>query len=186
MRRTRRFPQSCGSMITSRSFVLQQSSLTFGGSQVSPVFRSTSLTSSAPDYLSVVLFLLTSWWQDKIHYTDVGVAVRFLPLGTAGGLVATVGAKLAEKVPSKWVALAAEVLLIMGTIFFPFADQSDRYWPVIFPGMLLGTMGAMILYVTCRFVPLLLSLHLLSLTTLGFDSAVSPFSKPRRLRSQES
>jgi hypothetical protein len=39
-----------------------------------------------------------------------------------------------------------------GTLFFPFGDQRNRYWSILMPGMLLGTIGSMSLYVIAKFV----------------------------------
>jgi hypothetical protein len=102
-----------------------------------------------------VMFLFTSWWEDKLHYTDVDTSVRFLVLGIPSIFVAIGVSKLAEKIPSKKLVIAGELLVMAGTLFFPFGDQRNRYWSILMPGMLLGTIGSMSLYVIARFVQML-------------------------------
>jgi predicted MFS family arabinose efflux permease len=128
---------------------------------------------------AVVLFLLTPWWQDKMHYTDVDTAVRFLPIGIPAGFAAPMVSKLLQKTPSKFIATGGLVFCIVGTVLFPFADQRDRYWSLLFPAMVLGTIGAQTLYVTarCVFLPSRYNAH-----SPDFITAVSPSSKPRRLK----
>jgi len=48
----------------------------------------------------------------------------------------------------KWVIFIGFLLLLIGTILLPFGNSKKRYWPLVFPGFLLGTAGAAMIYAT--------------------------------------
>jgi nitrate/nitrite transporter NarK len=74
-------------------------------------------------------------------------AVRFLPLGIVAGFVAPVVSKLAGRISTKRIILGSLLLLVISTLMLPFADQKSRYWSIVFPAFILGTSGAMGLYI---------------------------------------
>lgn len=62
-------------------------------------------------------------------------------------------AVLQSKINQKWVILLGFTLLLAGTILLPFGNSQAHYWPFVFPGFLLGTAGAAIIYATAKYVP---------------------------------
>jgi len=57
---------------------------------------------------------------------------------------------LRQTFDAKYVLLGGLVLMVAGTAFLPFADYASRYWPVVFPGFMLGTAGATIVFATAK------------------------------------
>ena len=45
-------------------------------------------------------------------------------------------------------------MIIPGTILLAFGDSPERYWPFVFPGLVLGSAGAMVTYMHVRYVDL--------------------------------
>ena len=59
---------------------------------------------------------------------------------------------LAKHIDPKWLILSGNVGMIIATIIFAFADAADRYWDRVFPGLVIGSAGAMILYTHSKYV----------------------------------
>lgn len=73
-----------------------------------------------------------------------------LPLGLIGFPVTGLTSVLQQKFSLKWVIIGGYVLAIIGTILLPFANTKERYWPLVLPGMLLGSSGITIAYATVK------------------------------------
>lgn len=71
------------------------------------------------------------------------IAVRFLPISAVGGTIAFFSSEFPKYVNPKWSILIGQCLILIGTIFFPFADRRGRYWYVNVPGFMLGSGGTM-------------------------------------------
>jgi fucose permease len=61
-----------------------------------------------------------------------------------------VASALQQKLPLKWVILLGEVLVLVGTVLFPFADSQAKYWRFAFPGFFIGTAGMTIVFATAK------------------------------------
>jgi len=57
---------------------------------------------------------------------------------------------LQQKVDPKHILLGGLVLMVAGTVFFPFADNTSHYWSIAFPGFMLGTAGTIIVFATTK------------------------------------
>ncbi len=69
-----------------------------------------------------------------------------LPPGVVALLMSFTGS-LANRISPKWLILFGNTLAFIGTILFPFTGREDRYWPLVFPGLVIGSAGMMITYV---------------------------------------
>jgi hypothetical protein len=78
------------------------------------------------------------------------VSVR-LPIGVMA-LVASFTGSLSRVINPKWVIVTGQVLVTIGTLLLAFADRPDRYWSFIFPGLVIGSTGAMLCYTHTKFV----------------------------------
>ncbi|KAJ7174348.1 major facilitator superfamily domain-containing protein [Mycena filopes] len=95
------------------------------------------------------IFLLFSWYWEVVYgWSAIKTAVHFLPIGLGIFPVLPLAAGLQSKLRLKWVILIGFFLIILGTLLLPFANSEDRYWPFSFPGFLLGTAGAALIYTT--------------------------------------
>jgi uncharacterized membrane protein len=65
--------------------------------------------------------------------------------------VLPLAAGLQSKLRLKWVIVIGFVLICTGTALLPFADSADKYWRFGFPGFLLGTAGASLIYTTTKY-----------------------------------
>ncbi|KAJ8518266.1 hypothetical protein ONZ45_g4621 [Pleurotus djamor] len=93
--------------------------------------------------------LLFSWYyQEVFGWSTISVAVRFLPMGLLSFPIMGVASVLQQKLPLKWVILLGEVLVLAGTILFPFADTQAHFWRFAFPGFFIGTAGMTIVFAT--------------------------------------
>jgi len=44
-------------------------------------------------------------------------------------------------------------------VLFTFADGPDKYWPLVFPGFIIGSSGAMLIYVSTKYASILSTDH---------------------------
>ncbi|EKM53820.1 uncharacterized protein PHACADRAFT_125786 [Phanerochaete carnosa HHB-10118-sp] len=86
-------------------------------------------------------------WQDVFGWSVIKSAVHMVPIGIAALCVCFTG-PLARWVSPKWLITFGNVLLIAGTVLFCFADSDAPgvYWRYAFPGLALGSAGAMFVY----------------------------------------
>jgi hypothetical protein len=54
--------------------------------------------------------------------------------------------------PQKWLLVAAQSIALIGTVLLTFGDSSQRYFPFVFPGFILGVMGIAIAYCLVKYV----------------------------------
>ncbi|CAA7263630.1 unnamed protein product [Cyclocybe aegerita] len=95
------------------------------------------------------IFPLFSWlWEVVYGWSAITTAVHFLPVALGIFPALPLAAVLQSKWRLKWVILLGFVLLLTGTILLPFGDSRERYWRFVFPGFLLGTAGAALIYAT--------------------------------------
>ncbi|KAJ7661576.1 major facilitator superfamily domain-containing protein [Mycena polygramma] len=107
------------------------------------------LLSFAPFMWWASIFLQFSWlWEVVYGWSAIKVAVHFLPIGLGMFPVLPLAAGLQSRIRLKWVIFIGFVLVSIGTVLLPFANSPDHYWPFAFPGFLLGTAGATLIYTT--------------------------------------
>ncbi|KAJ7839263.1 major facilitator superfamily domain-containing protein [Mycena olivaceomarginata] len=100
------------------------------------------LVSFAPFMWWGSIFLLFAWlWEVVYGWSAIKTALHFLPAGVGMFPVLPLAAGLQSKLRLKWV-------IVIGFLFLPFADSADKYWRFGFPGFLLGTAGASLIYTT--------------------------------------
>ena len=56
-----------------------------------------------------------------------------------------------KKIPRKVYILVGLALAAIGTVLFTFGDARDTYWRFVFPGIILGSSGTMLVYVHVRY-----------------------------------
>ncbi|KAJ3836124.1 major facilitator superfamily-domain-containing protein [Lentinula raphanica] len=92
---------------------------------------------------------LFSWyWQEVFGYSPITTAVHFLPIGLSAIPSAALADKLQTKVRVKWILAVGNVLATAGSIFLPFGSTRARFWPVIFPGLVIGSFGISMVFTT--------------------------------------
>lgn len=57
---------------------------------------------------------------------------------------------LQQNFPLKWVILLGDVIVLAGTVLFPFADSTARFWRFAFAGFCIGTTGMTIVFATTK------------------------------------
>jgi len=97
-------------------------------------------------YFATMFLVYIQYWQDVYHWTAVSAAIHLLPPGVVALLMSFTGS-LANRISPKWLILFGNTLAFIGTILFPFTGKEDRYWPLVFPGLVIGSAGMMITYV---------------------------------------
>ena len=73
------------------------------------------------------------------------LSLHRIPIGITAFLAALTG-PLSRIVDPKYLILSGEALSAGMTVLLAFADRPERYWPYIFPGLVLGTVGMMATY----------------------------------------
>ncbi|KAI0042428.1 MFS general substrate transporter [Auriscalpium vulgare] len=107
--------------------------------------------------LGAVAFVPFFWWcamflqlmplfQNVYHWSAIMTAVRFLPTGVFGGGIAGPSGLFPKYVNPKWTILGGLVLDIIATILLALGDTREKYWSILFPAFIIGTMGTMVVY----------------------------------------
>jgi len=73
-----------------------------------------------------------------------------LPIGLFAFPFMALSGVLQQKFDAKHILLGGLVLIVAGTVFFPFADSTSRYWSIAFPGFMLGTAGTTVVFATTK------------------------------------
>ena len=74
-----------------------------------------------------------------------------IPIGVSSVLVSFTS-PLGRWISRKILILAGLTLGIAGTILLAFGDSPDKYWRFVFPGLVIGSAGAMLTYMHVRYV----------------------------------
>ncbi|OXM77898.1 efflux protein EncT [Cryptococcus neoformans Bt63] len=93
---------------------------------------------------------LATFFQETLHDSAIMAAVKLLPMGITalfvGGLTQAVPQLIMRP---RYVQPVASALCLAGSLLFAFSDggPGDKYWRFLFPGQVIGTAGAMIVFV---------------------------------------
>lgn len=77
-----------------------------------------------------------------------------LPIGAMAFLTSFTGS-LSRVINPKWIIITGQLLVMISTLLLAFADRADRYWPFAFPGLAIGSTGAMLCYTHTKSVTFL-------------------------------
>jgi nitrate/nitrite transporter NarK len=81
----------------------------------------------------------------------VQTAIRTFPIGVVAFAMSFTGS-LAKRIEPKWLILGAQVLIVIATVLFQYADTPASYWPYAFPAFAIGSGGAMLCYTHTKYV----------------------------------
>ncbi|KAF8604038.1 MFS general substrate transporter [Ceratobasidium sp. AG-I] len=89
-----------------------------------------------------VYLTFSPYWQEDLQWSAIITGVKFLPIGIFGGAVMLSGAGIAKLGRPKMLIIGGLTLALAASIMLPFsANLRDRYWPLVFPALIIGTMG---------------------------------------------
>ena len=143
----------CGRSRTLASSFLCPCSLLCGGPRYS--FSSLGIIKTFSVGRQLVLLFDCAWnLFNNLCALDI-LTILFLsslPLGLVSFPVMGVASVLQQKFPLKYVICVGEVLVLTGTVLFPFADSRENFWHRAFPGFFVGTAGMTIVFATTKCV----------------------------------
>ncbi|KAG2131382.1 major facilitator superfamily domain-containing protein [Suillus clintonianus] len=95
---------------------------------------------------NAVLIIFTTLWQNIFHWSVILSAVHMLPIAFFA-FVASFTGSLSRIFSPKWIILTGLSLSMAGTILLAVGGgRPENYWPYVFPGFALGSVGAMLTY----------------------------------------
>ncbi|KAF8599786.1 MFS general substrate transporter [Ceratobasidium sp. AG-I] len=95
-----------------------------------------------------VSLTFSPYWQDDLHWSAIMTGVKFLPIGIFGGSVMLNSARIANLGRPKLLTLGGLILALIASIMLIFsANLRDRYWPLVFPAFIIGTIGNAVIFV---------------------------------------
>ncbi|KAB5592438.1 MFS general substrate transporter [Ceratobasidium theobromae] len=102
-----------------------------------------------PYFWWVQIYLTYSpYWQDHLGWSSIISGVKFLPLGIVAGPIMINGGRIARIGQPKWMILGGLTFALIATILLPFSDRlHERYWPLVFPALVIGTAGTSVVFV---------------------------------------
>ncbi|KAG0708281.1 MFS general substrate transporter [Suillus ampliporus] len=90
-----------------------------------------------------ILTTYVSLWQDIYHWSAMSSAVHMLPIGITAFFVSFAN-RWTGSISAKWLILLGTLMMMAALVLFAFADGPDKYWPLVFPGFIIGSAGAML------------------------------------------
>ncbi|KAH9888529.1 MFS general substrate transporter [Cubamyces lactineus] len=90
----------------------------------------------------VVFFPL---WQQVYIWSAIKSGLHMIPIGIAATLISFTSS-LGGRISRKVLIVIGHILAIAATILMTFGDAEDKYWRFVFPGLVLGSAGAMVIY----------------------------------------
>lgn len=86
-----------------------------------------------------------SLWQDIYRWSAMSSAVHMLPIGVTAFVFSFASrVKGLSGMSAKWLILGGVLMMMIALVLFAFADGPDKYWPLVFPGFIIGSAGAML------------------------------------------
>ncbi|KAL1940391.1 hypothetical protein VTO73DRAFT_8963 [Trametes versicolor] len=90
----------------------------------------------------VVFFPL---WQQVYGWSAIKSGLHMIPVGISATVISFTS-PLGRYVPPKVLILFGHVLAVAATILLAFGDGDNTYWRLVFPGLIIGSAGAMLIY----------------------------------------
>ncbi|PAV17782.1 MFS general substrate transporter [Pyrrhoderma noxium] len=117
-------------------------------------------TWSTPNIIPLFIHCLSSYWflygaeiqlvqvfQELFGWSPLASSVYCIPIGIAGLFSSSTTGKIAPYIPMRILLLLGQVFMCTGAILFALADRPEKYWSMIFPGMIVGMLGIGFAYV---------------------------------------
>jgi len=105
----------------------------------------TSMLSSMANFS--MFLIMTYFLQGILHYSPLKTGFAFLPLSV--GIVASAGlaTQLMKRVDPRWIMAAGLALVAAGMVLFTNLKVDSLYWPDVFPGMAIMSVGLGLVFV---------------------------------------
>jgi EmrB/QacA subfamily drug resistance transporter len=105
----------------------------------------TSMLASMANF-SMFLFM-TYFLQGTLRYSPVKTGFAFLPLSV--GIVASAGvaSQLMKRMSPRWIMAAGLAFVAVGMLLFTRLEVNSSYWPDVFPGMAIMSIGLGLVFV---------------------------------------
>jgi hypothetical protein len=92
---------------------------------------------------------LISHWQINLGWSAISTSVHLLPVGLMPLLISfTTG--WFKHIDAKWSILVGNLFAVVGTVLFQYGGDTEAYWRFIFPGLIIGCAGVMVVYVQTK------------------------------------
>ncbi|KAG1745449.1 MFS general substrate transporter [Suillus paluster] len=96
-----------------------------------------------------IFTVYVSLWQDIYQWSAMSSAVHMLPIGITAFLFSFAN-KWTGVISAKWLILLGALMMMAALVLFTFADGPDKYWPLVFPGFIIGSAGAMLIQMSAN------------------------------------
>ncbi|KAF8554325.1 MFS general substrate transporter [Imleria badia] len=114
-----------------------------------PNFASIVILAFLPYAWLGTVYLIFAWyWQEVQSWSAIESGIHFLPIGLFAFPFMLLSGVLQQKFEVKHILLGGLFLMVAGTVFLSFANSASSYWPVVFPGFVLGTIGTTVVFAT--------------------------------------
>jgi nitrate/nitrite transporter NarK len=71
-------------------------------------------------------------------------------MGISAAFMPAIIQNIVHRVQPKKILIVAETAMLIASLLLPFADTRDRYWDLLFIAFIIGSCGAMSVYITSR------------------------------------
>ncbi|KAF8330309.1 major facilitator superfamily domain-containing protein [Cantharellus anzutake] len=93
-----------------------------------------------------LFYSLMDYFQTEYHWDTILTAIRFLPTGTFSAPIGVLGGMFPKYIDIRYSILIGMGMELVATILLPFADTRERYWSLMFPAFIIGTIGTMTVF----------------------------------------
>ncbi|KAG6906661.1 hypothetical protein DXG01_012718 [Tephrocybe rancida] len=92
-------------------------------------------------YMNVNVFQMSEVFQQVWKVSPINAAVRIIPFGLTGLVTTFVAGAITPYVSPRWILSGGQLLVLGGAVLLAFAETKDKYWPIVFPGFIIGACG---------------------------------------------
>ncbi|KAI5121920.1 hypothetical protein M0805_000249 [Coniferiporia weirii] len=117
-------------------------------------------TWSVPNVVPLFLYSLGIYWfvygselllveifQDLFGWSPLKASLHCIPIGISGGTSSYFMGTYGPRLPQKVLLPLGQLFMGTGVVLYALADNPEKYWSHVLPGMIVGMMGVAIAYV---------------------------------------
>ncbi|RUS33541.1 major facilitator superfamily domain-containing protein [Jimgerdemannia flammicorona] len=104
------------------------------------------IASCVMGYFQGYMYFVTLIFQDVFHYSALGTAVHYLPLGIIASIMGVASEKIIHRFNIKVALMAGLFIGTIGNVIIGFYYTEDQYWSRAFPSFVVGVAGLSTVY----------------------------------------
>ncbi|KAG6815636.1 hypothetical protein H0H87_012725, partial [Tephrocybe sp. NHM501043] len=92
-------------------------------------------------YMNIVVFQMSEVFQQVWEKLAINAAIRIIPFGLTGLITTFVVGSIALYLNPRWMLFGGQIFILGGGVLFAYAKTADKYWPIVFPALIITAAG---------------------------------------------